>query len=87
MKKLGSLVILALVSSLALANEVTETNNLTLAAVDTASSPSWALEATRPTSEKRLNEALEEKTLELTEKINAQLEKSLEEKLNREIVF
>lgn len=87
MKKLGSLVILALVSGLTLANEVTETNNLTLAAVDTASSPSWALEAARPTSEKRLNEALEEKTLELTEKINAQLEKSLEEKLNREIVF
>lgn len=86
MKKIGSLVVLALVSSLAMANETTETNNLTLAAVDTSSTQAWEFKVAQPAT-KKIDETLEEKALELGNKINEQLEKSLSEKLSRELAF
>lgn len=88
MKKVNTLLAILLVSANVMANETNSTmSNMTLAAVETSTAPSWAVEKSDSVAEKRMEVDLEEKTQVLNDKINAQLEKSLEEKLNRELKF
>jgi hypothetical protein len=88
MKKLSTLLAVLLVSTNVMANENTSVmSNMTLAAVETSTAPSWSAQKSETVAEKRMEIDLEEKTQVLNDKINAQLEKSLEEKLNRELKF
>lgn len=88
MRKVSTLIAVLLVSANVMANETTSVmSNMTLAAVETSTAPSWSVEKSDTAAEKRMEVDLEEKTQVLNDKINAQLEKSLEEKLNRELKF
>lgn len=88
MKNITALSVALLLSLNVLADEPAyPLSNLTLAAVDTGASNSWASEPLSKNVDTRMEKALEEKTSALNEKINAQLEKALEEKLNRELQF
>jgi hypothetical protein len=70
-----------------LANDVASYSNLTIAAAETGSTLSWTLEKAESNADKRHTEMLAEKTDALNEKLNAKLEKSLEEKFSNQLNY
>ncbi len=83
MKKITLVLTALFVANIAFADEATQSDNLTLAAADLNKANSWV--ETKEDAELRLNEQLAEKADSLSAKINAKLEKQLEEKLAAEL--
>lgn len=79
MKKFALILSTLFVANLALADDATNAENLTLAAADLNKANSWV--ETKEDAELRLSEQLVDKAEALNAKINAKLEKQLEDKL------
>lgn len=87
MKKLGLFITALIIGTNVVADQTELMTNLTLASVETDSALNWTIEEPLATTESRTEKNLEEKTQALNDKISAQLEKTLEDKLNRELQF
>lgn len=83
MKNITLLLSILLVSTGALAEETAENKNLTLAAAEVSTKANWV--DTEEDAQLRLNDELSQKADALTAKINAKLEKQLEEKLSKDL--
>ena len=87
MKKLLFIAAALLFATNVLADDAGAYSNLTIAAAQTGSTLSWTLEKAETAVEQRHTDILAEKTDALNEKLNAKLEKSLEEKFNNQLDF
>lgn len=88
MKKVSLLITALFISASALASEQDNVmSNLTIAAAETGATQSWAIETQEMVVESRLEKTLEDKAQALNDAINAKLEKSLDEKLSRELQY
>lgn len=83
MKKMTVLLTVLLAAVGALADEKTQNNLLTIAALEANAKAAWV--ETEEDAQLRLSEELAEKTEALTAKINAKLEKQLEEKISKDL--
>lgn len=88
MRKLSFLLTALLISASALANEQNNVmSNMTIAAAETGADRNWAIETPEIATDDRLGKTLEDKAQALNDAINAKLEKSLDEKLSRELQY
>lgn len=87
MKKLGMVTALFVLALQAQAEEPGAYLNLSVAAAETASTISWTVEKAVVEVEERHSESLTEKTDALNEKLNAKLEKSLQDKFTAQLNY
>lgn len=87
MKKFAFIITALLAANNVLADDAAAYSNLTIAAAETGSTLSWTVEKAETTAEKRHADLLSEKTDALNEKLNAKLEKTLEEKFNNQLSY
>lgn len=85
MKKLGLLIATLVLANSALADDAAVYSNLTIAAAETGSTMSWAVDKAERNADKPQTDILADQAEALNEKINAKLEKALEEKFNDQL--
>lgn len=87
MKKLGLFAAALILAINVQADDTAIYSNLTIAAAETASTLSWTVEKAEAKAEKRHTQVLSEQADILNDKLNAKLEKQLDEKFTQQLDY